>query len=149
MRLIITLPDGIEPQKSYDELAELLSISETLCDCIIETEETSVDASWFNLPKAGSQRQAVLLRLLEGPTTCDDLSNIWGSDSVGPRIHELVIGGWARYSETKVPTTRGSMARLVEATPKAYNVCRLQPLAWFPGGMRPQTCDLTSVRKSV
>lgn len=137
--LLLQLPDDAIIAEALDELHTLLSISDVLSTATIEEDSfggSMPQESWFKLPKAGTQRQAVLLRLLDGETTRDALNDICD----GPRVYELVVGGWAEYTEMKTETRRGDRARLVRATTKARLSCRLQPLSWFPGNIRPLAC---------
>ena len=119
MKLVLVLPGDISSDEARMELIELLSISDMLSEVSLEEfveSDPTTDEAWFKLPKCGSQRQAVLLRLLDGETTRDALNDICD----GPRVHELVVGGWAAYTEEKIETRRGDQARLVQATEKAY-----------------------------
>jgi hypothetical protein len=67
----------------------------------------------MNLPRSGSQRERVLLKLVEfGATgaTFEQLATATGIESAAKRLTELVQGGWAFQTKTTRKTHTGASA---------------------------------------
>jgi hypothetical protein len=141
--LAVTLPEGIDAAQALEELTELLAISDTLAaaEVTVSSEPTILDA-WFKLPPTDSQRQRVLLYLLRGPATRDDIAQALSipDSATDARVIELRHGGWVAETDEKRVTVAGGNAAVLVATDKARKACRLATLSWFPGGIRPETC---------
>lgn len=136
--------EGLSLDAVRREVEELLSIGVTFNaepELRWDSDEPEIDPSWFSLPSSGSQRQAVLLAVLEGGKTRDDLDRELSIGSCGPRLRELRLGGWIEYTDQTKLTQYGQKGRVLRATQKARNHCRLKPKGWFPGGVRPATCQ--------
>lgn len=144
MDLLISFSDGVDRDAVAAEVAELLSIGVTF-DGVPELRwddaEPVIDPTWLSLPPAGSQRQAVLLAVHEGDKTRDDLDRELAIGSVGPRLRELRLGGFVEYTDRTKRTQYGQQGRVLATTHKARMACRLKPAAWFPGGVRPASCQ--------
>lgn len=147
MDLIVSFPDGITPNAVQAEVDELLSLGVTF-DGVPETrwhveEEPQIDPKFLKLPSSGSQRQAVLLAILAGDKTPDEIADELrcANSSVDGRVLELRQGGYIKATDQTRPTPWGGRAAVLTATQKARTECRLAPKAWFPGAIRPATCQ--------
>lgn len=141
--LILTFPEGACKDTIIDELTTCQGLSDALATCSLKWDEpTEPDPSWFKLPPADSQRQRVLLYLLDNAETREKIAqDLRIPDSaVDGRVMELAGGGWVVDTGEKRDTQYGRLARVVTATDKARRHCRLAPLKWFPGGVRPEAC---------
>lgn len=124
------------------EALSLVSVPATFGVPEWEAPPAEPDPNWFKLPSANSQRQSVLLLILEGGKTRDELCHALDREnsSIDARVLELIGGGWIIESDEQRQTRYGRKATVLEATDKARSNCRLAPLKWFPGGVRPETC---------
>jgi hypothetical protein len=141
--MILSFNGDVGLDSVAQEIGELLSIGvsfDTMPEIRWDSDEPEIDPSWLSLPAPNSQRQSVLLAVLEGDKTRDDLDRELGIGSVGPRLRELRLGGFVEYSDRTKITQYGSQGRVLAATHKTKTQCRLKPAAWFPGGVRPETC---------
>ncbi len=85
---------------------------------------TSRDAAILNLPRSGSQREAVLRKLVEfgaRGATFEELQTATGIESAAKRLTELKAGGWAFATGTTRPTHTGSPASVHMVSEKALH----------------------------
>lgn len=83
--------------------------------------ETARRASWANLPRAGSQRRAVLRQLMLVPMTDQEIEDRLEipSSSARTRRAELVAGGWVEATDRYRWTEFGNRAIVWRATDRA------------------------------
>lgn len=148
MDLILSFSDSIDADAVRAEVEELLTLGVTF-DALPEAcwqtdeQEPQVDPKFLKLPSSGSQRQAVLLTILAADKTPDEIADelACANSSVDGRVLELRQGGFIKATDQTRPTPWGGKAAVLTATQKARTECRLAPKAWFPGAVRPATCQ--------
>jgi hypothetical protein len=86
----------------------------TRCTVVTGRTENSREAAARSLPRSGTQRRRIyeLVKQSRGGLTADDVQRITNlpTNSVNPRVHELVKDGWLIDSGTKRDTRWGAPA---------------------------------------
>lgn len=102
-------------------MPELADVHQLALGPFAKDSETSRHAALDNFPKQGSQRERVLLSLLERPATRDELVirlRLRGN-TIRPRVKELIDGGWVRETGITHKTATGSDAAVLDVTDRA------------------------------
>lgn len=94
--------------------------------------DTSIAASYSNMPRKGSMRRDVIQTLVayhsqfDAGMTCDDLERRLrkSHQSMSPRVHELEKGGWIVDSKERKLTRSGQKAIVWRPTDKAIDRMR-------------------------
>jgi hypothetical protein len=97
-----------------DTLFALPKFDLTRCTVVTGRTENSREAAARALPRSGTQRRRIyeLVKQSRGGLTADDVQRITNlpTNSVNPRVHELVKDGWLVDSGTKRDTRWGAPA---------------------------------------
>jgi hypothetical protein len=128
----------INTNASLDEINEALALVDAEA-VMYEAPGPHIDPTWEKLPPTDSQRQLVLLTLVQkGNATRDELSNILSipDSAVDGRILELRHGGWVVETDEKRLTEAGKPAKVLTPAEKCGIKLRLAPTVWFPNGGR-------------
>lgn len=132
-----------ESDFAKEELAPLADLSEKQLGPFVSTSETSRRAALANYPKQGTQRQRLVELMyarhlsavqergralwdvakfeLRAGSTRFELGDFMRmpTNTVGPRVKELIVGGWVRESEQVRETPFGREAAVLVLTEKA------------------------------
>lgn len=88
----------------------------------VKDSSTSRNAALDNWPRQGTQRWRIInaMASAEGGMTRDDLEQKLGlsHQTCGPRVKELIEGGWAYETDRERKTVTGSAAKVLELTGK-------------------------------
>jgi hypothetical protein len=99
----------------------LASLDEPELGPFVRDSSTSRRAALDNYPRQGTQRWRIIYALSHRSMTRDELRRELGlsHQSIGPRVLELIQGGWVCETEMERETETGSRAKVVALDQKA------------------------------